>query len=261
VSFTVATYNVLADAYIRREWYPLTPDDVLEPARRRSALLAHLVELGADLLCLQEVEPAVFAAIDQRLGPLSYTGVFSQKGRRKADGCAVFFRDVVFERDADVRLEYVDARAGQKSSGHVAQLVSLGHEGRRLGIANTHLKWDPPGTPRDEQYGYRQVAQLVGECDQRLLGCSGWIICGDLNATPNSDLIAFLQRAGFKSTHAFHAHTSNINGIAKTIDYIFHNAALSVEPLPLPTVSDQTVLPRSEEPSDHVAVLARFAWR
>ncbi len=262
VSFTVATYNVLAEAYIKREWYPLTPQEVLQPARRRSALLAHLVELGTDVLCLQEVEPATFTAIDAHLTPLGYTGFFCQKEGRKPDGCATFYRNVVFELDDTVRFEYADARAGQKRSGHVAQLVSLEQQGRRLGIANTHLKWDPPDTHRDEQYGYREAAQLLRDREEHLQGCAAWIVCGDLNATPDGDVIALIQRQGLTFTHAMctDGNTANINGRAKTIDYLFHSTALRAEPLPLRPVSDQTPLPGPDEPSDHVAVAARFTW-
>ncbi len=74
MSFTVATYNVLADAYIRRELYPNTSAAVLEPIARRRALLARLVELDADVFCLQEVERVAFTEISDRLAPLGYSG-------------------------------------------------------------------------------------------------------------------------------------------------------------------------------------------
>ena len=262
MSFTMATYNILADAYVRPEWYPLTPGHLLNPASRRSALLSHLVEIGTDLLCLQEVEQATFAAIEARLEPLGYKGFFSQKARRRPDGCATLYRKAVFALSEAGRLEYADAQPGREQSGHVAQLLSLEHEAGRVGIANTHLKWDPPGTPISEQYGYQQAAQLLRERDQQVSGCTAWIICGDLNTTPDSDVIAMIQRTGLKFTHAGYpdAYTANTNGRAKTIDYLFHSEALCAEPLPLPPVGPQTALPGSIQPSDHVAVVARFTW-
>ena len=262
MSFSVVTYNILANAYINREWYPRTPDEVLEPALRRSALLAHLVELGVDLFCLQEVEQDAFAAIEAHLEPLGYKGFFSQKGRKKPDGCAILYRSAIFEFQEAKQIEYTDAQPGRAPSGHVAQFLSLEHEFGRVGIANTHLKWDKPGTPRGERYGYQQAAQLLQE-REKIPDCTAWIICGDMNATPDNELIALIQEAGFKFSHAGEtdAYTSNNNSTTKMIDYLFYNAALSVEPLPLPVVDLQTVLPGSTQPSDHIAVAARFTWR
>src|SRR5688572_6528119 len=90
VSFTVATYNVLATAYIKPEWYPGVSDHLLRAETRVPALVRHVEALGADVLCLQEVEPDVFAALGDRLGPLGYAGYYQQKGRNRPDGCATF---------------------------------------------------------------------------------------------------------------------------------------------------------------------------
>jgi mRNA deadenylase 3'-5' endonuclease subunit Ccr4 len=263
VSFTLATYNVLADSDIKREWYPLTPDHLLDGASRRDALLAHLVKLDIDLLCLQEVERSTFTAIESHLEPLHYRGHFSHKGRRKPDGCATFYRCSVLEFDGAFRLEFRDAEWGGKPSGHVAQLLSFRHEAKHIGIVNTHLKWDPPSTPVKEQYGYQQARQLLREHDHQLSGCAGWIVCGDFNTTPDGDLIALIQRAGFQFTHAAYddAYTANINGRPKTIDYLFYSGRLCAEPMLLPTVCPDTALPGPDEPSDHIAVAARFSWR
>lgn len=128
---------------------------------------------------------------------------------------------------------------------------------------NTHLKWDPPGTPSKEQHGYQQAAQLLRARDQLLPGCAGYIICGDLNTTPDGDVIALIQEAGFEFTHAARgdAYTANINGRPKTIDYVFFSAALCADPIPLPSICSDTTLPGPGQPSDHVAVAARFSWR
>jgi mRNA deadenylase 3'-5' endonuclease subunit Ccr4 len=262
VSFMVATYNILADAYVRRDWYPNTSDAVLEPASRRRALLAHLVELNADVLCLQEVESGAFAEIADRLAPLGYAGLYSQKSGGKPDGCATFYRSALLTLAVNVRHVYADASKQREASGHVAQLVSLEQGAKRLGVANTHLPWDPPGTPRAAQIGYQQADQLLEVLERQLPGCAAWIICGDLNATPESELVQLILRSGFASSHAGHPHpcTFNAKGFARTIDYIFYSDALCAEPLPLPSVDAHTVLPGPEQPSDHLAVAARFSW-
>jgi mRNA deadenylase 3'-5' endonuclease subunit Ccr4 len=90
--FSLTTYNVLAQAYITPTRYSRTPAPVLASAWRYPALVRHIVALGTDVLCLQEAEDETFAAVQQALQPLGYTGHFAKKGRGKPDECATFVR-------------------------------------------------------------------------------------------------------------------------------------------------------------------------
>ena len=72
MSFSLASYNVLASAYIQRAWYRRTPALVLNPAWRVPALVQNISRLNADLLCLQEVEPVTFVALRSYLGERGY---------------------------------------------------------------------------------------------------------------------------------------------------------------------------------------------
>lgn len=263
MDFTVATYNVLATAYIKPEWYPLSPKELLDPLNRIPALVEHLVQLQADIFCLQEVEDMMYAAIDQGLSSLGYVGSLAKKGHDKPDGCATFFRTQTFELVRGVRVEYHDAGAGLPTSGHIAQLLVLKVGQRFLGVANTHLKWDPPHIPREQQYGYRQMRQLLRERSLQAPECSGWIICGDLNVTEDSTVVALLRKTGFEFSHAGSSGTAtcNPNRRAKMIDFVFYDQALWAEPLTLPVVNNDTPLPGPTQPSDHVAIQARLAWR
>jgi len=87
-----------------------------------------------------------------------------------------------------------------------------------------------------------------------------WIVCGDFNATPDSDVVQLLQRAGFRASHAGQpkAATCNANQRAKLIDYIFHNDGMKQESIPLIPVDDTTPLPGPGQASDHVPVIAEF---
>ncbi len=141
MSFTVATYNVLATAYIKPEWYPGVPDHLLRPDTRVPALVRYVEALDADVLCLQEVEPDVFAALDDWLGPLGHAGYYERKGRNRPDGCATFVRTAAGVVRHARRLEYRDREADAEAhSGHVAVLVALEREGHLLGVANT-CRW------------------------------------------------------------------------------------------------------------------------
>jgi mRNA deadenylase 3'-5' endonuclease subunit Ccr4 len=263
MSFTAVTYNVLADAYINPQWYAGVPPELLRPERRRPALVRHVESLDADLLCLQEVEVETFEALDRRLRSLGYEGHYEMKGGHRPDGCAVFFRRGVFTLRGTQRLEYHDGERGPDGhSGHIALLLGLEHEGRLLGVADTHLRWDRPGTPRTGQVGLRQILELLEACGSFTPACQGWLICGDFNATPDSEIVAALRQAGFEFAHADRRHVRSCvaNGRARLIDYLFHTAGLRSEPFDPPPIEDRTKLPSDEQPSDHLALSAEIGW-
>ena len=97
-----------------------------------------------------------------------------------------------------------DDSGTQPASGHIALVSMVEHEGRQVGIANTHLKWDPPGTPPAKQVGLRLMRELLDARAGLAPGCSSWIIRGDLNVTPDSAVVQLLQAAGFCDAYAGH---------------------------------------------------------
>jgi len=263
MAFTVATYNILASAYIKPEWYEGVPEQFLRPESRSSAVVNHVEALRADVICLQEVEPVVFSALSGRLGPLGYVGHFEQKGHGKPDGCATFTRRTMFTVRQTQRLEYRDRENGsEKHSGHVALLVAVEREGHVLGIANTHIRWSKPGTPCDEHVGYRQVTELIDACRTFEPHCRDWVICGDFNAAPDTEVIGAVLNAGYAFAHADRPNirTAVANGRALLIDYVFHTAGLRAKPLDPPAIDDDTKLPYQDQPSDHLGLVAEFDW-
>lgn len=263
MAFEVVTYNVLATAYLGRGDYSAVPPDLLDPERRIPALVRHVADLGADVLCLQEVEADTFAALREALEPQGYAGLIEFKGRGKPDGCATFHRAGRLPLRRAARLEYRDDENGPgKHSGFVALLVALSCEGRTLGVANTHLRWDRPGTPRREQVGHRQAAELIESCNNFDPPCDGWIVCGDFNRRFDSEVGATFRDAGFDVAHAGRPHVCSCvaNGRASLIDHLFHSRALVARPIDPAPVSDSTILPSPEQPSDHLALAASFDW-
>jgi mRNA deadenylase 3'-5' endonuclease subunit Ccr4 len=261
--FTAATYNVLATAYLGKGDYSLVPPELLEPARRTKALTRHVVDLGADVLCLQEVEVEVFLALRKKLGRLGYEGHLELKGRDKPDGCATFYRTEIFSLKKAVRLDYHDNEKGPgQHSGFVALLLALEHEGKLLGVANTHLRWDRPGTPAGRQTGHRQAVELIATCEGFSPKCDGCVVCGDFNRRPDSEVVATFRKSGFESAHAGRAHVRSavINGRASLLDYLFHSEELRAESIDPPQASPSKGLPSAEQPSDHLALLAKFQW-
>lgn len=257
-AFSVASYNVLATAYIHPGRYPRTPQFLLHPTWRLPALVQYIVNLDADVLCLQEVERATFAACQARLRPLGYAGHYAPKRGNRPDGCATFYRQERFALQEVIVLPYDDSP--NTASGHIALLVVLQSAGGLLGIANTHLVWDPPQTPPDAQRGVRQIEQCLTA--PTAMPEQGWILCGDFNVTPESAVVTVLQQAGFRYAHAGlkHTYTCNPHAQAKMIDYLFYTPSLCAAPRPVARIDHHTPLPSADHPSDHLPVVSQFFW-
>jgi len=263
MSFSVASYNILANSYVKPERYPDSPADALDPAYRLATLLRRLLDLEADVICLQEVEPLVFDYLDLRLKTHNFEGHYARKGNGKPDGCATFFNKNTFTLWAHRVFHYTDGRGEEPPSGHVALLlVLMDRQDRLVGIANTHLKWDPPGTPLEEQWGYRQARQLLEEREATDPNCRAWVLCGDLNVTPDSETIRMVRRVGLDYAHRGREHliTCKTKVHAQMVDYLLHTPTLAARPVDPPPVDDQMPLPSDREPSDHRAVTAWFDW-
>jgi CCR4-NOT transcription complex subunit 6 len=262
LSFSAASYNVLATAYIQPARYRRSPALVLDPSWRVPALVRHVSSLETDIICLQEVETETFAALRARLTVLGYLAQYARKQAGRPDGCATFYRQDCFELSGVRVIEYFDGNQAAENSGHIALVVFLRDAGRVAGIVNTHLPWDPPDTPLDRRRSYRDIRQLLAECRSMSGELDGSLICGDLNETPESEVVAALRDAGFRYAHeSFPASpTCKVNAESKMIDYLFYSSALRAEPLPLPSIAPEAALPSAEQPSDHLAITSRFYW-
>ena len=263
MSFSVVSYNVLASAYIQRAWYRRTPRLVLDPSWRVPALVQHISKLEADLVCLQEVEPETFVALRTSLGERGYRGEYARKLAGRPEGLAVFYRRTKFDWIDSRVVIYADGAGVAHNTGYVAQWMKMRSGDKTLGLINTHLTWDPPNTARDNQRGLRQAQQIFAEYQNRAADASGWIISGDFNVTPESEIVGLALQRGFHYAHQnlTDVFSCNIGGSARLIDYLFYSGELHAEASVLRRIDAQTVLPSAEEPSDHVAILARVDWQ
>ena len=183
-----------------------------------------------------------------------------ERGRGKPDGCALFARRSSCTITAWSRLDYNAGPSNGPVSGHLAQLATIVWQERQLTVANTHLKWAPDDTPREEHLGARQLDQLVALAETER--SEGWLICGDLNCTPHSHVLAPMRAAGFRDSHARAlAPTCNANQEPRKLDHIFINEALVASATPITSINADTPLPSASEPSDHLPVEVELDWR
>jgi exonuclease III len=230
----LVSWNVLADSYVRASYYPRSEASLLRRGARTTAIVELIDRDPAELFALQEIEPALVAAIKLRLAgwQLRFEGK-----RGKPDGVALLARPGVAIEGA-TPLDFADG------SGHVALLATV----RGVRIATTHLRWDPPGTPYEQRWAIRQARELVAAAPD--------VVCGDLNIEPDDDALELLRRAGYVDPGG--TATANPNGRAKRIDYILARGH-AIAALPAPAVADDTPLPSRDMPSDHVPIAATIA--
>jgi endonuclease/exonuclease/phosphatase family metal-dependent hydrolase len=249
VAFTVASWNVLADAYIRPDLYSGCSPEAIDPAVRFGRLLEHIGKMDADVLCLQEVEEE----FSQRVAlALPAKHCFAKKGGSRKDGCEIRFRAPVAPGPWD-SFRYADG------SGHVAIVAIVPLVPGGVAVATSHLKWDAPGTDPAKRFGLRQADELIAAMRERAAGMP-WIACGDFNVTADDEVLKRFADAGFRDAYAAmpQASTCIANGRARRIDFMLYTAGLMATPRPLPLLPDHAVLPSKDMPSDHLPIAATF---
>ncbi|MCE9582956.1 MAG: endonuclease/exonuclease/phosphatase family protein [Planctomycetes bacterium] len=246
MAFTLASWNVLAQAYVRPDRYPGCEPAALDPELRAGKVARHIGALDADVVCLQEAEAPIVKA--QGIG----TFEFASKSGGKPDGCAIGIRGSV-RADRFETVKYSDG------SGHIALVAFLTTRIGKVAVATTHLKWDPPDTPAAKRFALRETDDLLAFLRRSAAGIP-WIICGDFNVTSDDEVIARFIKAGLKDAYATipQAATCIANGRARRIDFILYTADLMATPRPLPPLADDSILPSTAMPSDHLPIAAAF---
>lgn len=257
-AFTVVTYNILADAYVRPRRYPRSPKWTLDPRRRGRLLLDKLAAQDADIYCLQEVEPAALEAIRGRLGG-GYDVRYEQR-RGRPDGAAIFVRRAAFTIERSEHLHYA---AHEPGDDQVAVIAHLRRGSRRLAVACTHLRWQSERVTPEEHIGRKQLDELLDVRD-----AAGddvpWILAGDLNAISESVVVKAALARGLQLSCASQRpwDTCNINGRRRKLDYLLYEPeAMTAAPGVLPRLEPDTPMPSRSEPSDHLPVSVTFTPR
>ncbi|KAH7440973.1 hypothetical protein KP509_03G018800 [Ceratopteris richardii] len=220
-TFTVLSYNVLADLYATSDMYSYCPPWALSWAYRRQNLLREIVGYRADILCLQEVQSDHFEEFFQpELEKHGYAAVYKKKTTEvytgtvyAIDGCATFFRRDCFSLVKKYEVEFNKAAQSLTENGvppsqkksalarlikdNVALIVVLEERdanhgveggsapGKRplLCVANTHIN----ANPELKDVKLWQVQTLLKGLEK--INDSAHIpmlVCGDFNSVPGS---------------------------------------------------------------------------
>lgn len=213
-TFTVLSYNILADAYATSDTYSYCPSWALSWPYRRQNLLREIVGYRADVVCLQEVQ---YDHFDEFFAPEldkhGYQALYKRKTSEithTVDGCATFFRrdrfahvkkyEVEFNKAAQSLTEAVVPATQKKTAlnrlvkDNVALIAVLeakfSHQGvdtpgkrQLLCVANTHVN------VHQELKDVRlwQVHTLLKGLEKIAASADiPMLVCGDFNSTPAS---------------------------------------------------------------------------
>ncbi|XP_060207902.1 carbon catabolite repressor protein 4 homolog 4-like isoform X1 [Lycium barbarum] len=105
--FSFVSYNILAQAYVKSAMFPHSPGPCLKWKARSQAILTVLKSLGADFLCLQELDEydSFYKSNIERVG---YSSIYIQRSGQKRDGCGIFYKQDSAELVIEEKIDYND---------------------------------------------------------------------------------------------------------------------------------------------------------
>lgn len=117
--FSIVSYNILAQAFVKSSFFPHSPKPCLRWKARSEALLTVLKGLEVDFLCLQEVDEYDTFYRDH-MEKHGYSSIYIQRSGQKRDGCGVFYKQGRAELVLQENIEYndlVETIEGETNSG------------------------------------------------------------------------------------------------------------------------------------------------
>lgn len=217
-TFTVMSYNVLAQGMINREWYQSCSGTSLRWNTRKANLTKEIAQIDADIVCLQEVSN-YDSFWEKTMRQLGYLGKLKQRPGGKQDGCAIFYKDYKFEEIGYETINYDDlCVASPKDTAelrrlNVAMLLALRFKGDDtkpateasqpeenpgIIIGNTHLFWN-------YRYSYARFRQALMFVEKAASLREKFhlpvILCGDWNNTPDSTIYQVLTQGQISDDH------------------------------------------------------------
>ncbi|KYO29761.1 2',5'-phosphodiesterase 12 [Alligator mississippiensis] len=215
--------QVESTEFSRTVLFPYCAPYALELDYRQSLLHKELTGYHADLMCLQEVDQAVFTdSLGPALEAFGLKGLFKIK-EKQHEGLATFYRqdklqllsqhDLTFSQalqedplhqelqDKLATYPMVQEKVLQRSTVlQVSVLQSTNEPSRKICVANTHLYWHPKGG------NIRLIQAAVALSHIRHIACELYpgipiIFCGDFNSTPSSGLYRFVSSGNIDENH------------------------------------------------------------
>ncbi|KAH8513693.1 hypothetical protein H0E87_006812 [Populus deltoides] len=107
VRFSLVSYNILAQVYVKSSIFPHSPSPCLKWKARSQAILTVLKNLGTDFLCLQELDE-YDSFYKKNIESYGYSSIYIQRSGQKRDGCGIFYKPDCTDLLLEERIEYND---------------------------------------------------------------------------------------------------------------------------------------------------------
>ncbi|ODV86568.1 hypothetical protein CANARDRAFT_230382 [[Candida] arabinofermentans NRRL YB-2248] len=152
IDLKIMTYNLLAQALIRRSMFP-NNGDILKWNKRSPILLDELKHYDCDIMCLQEVDFIQFNNYWKvQLAKLGYLSKYYRSGD-KNHGVCIFYKEKLFNLVDTSFIDYdreetgnISPRTITKNVGLLVGLQLKSNPDKCIVIGTTHLFWHPFGT-------------------------------------------------------------------------------------------------------------------
>lgn len=198
-SFSVVSYNILAECHRLNSDYSYTPAEYLGLEYRHALLMKELTYLNGDIVCLQEVSPAYFSStLLPAMKSLGYEGLMLCRTKGVGEGEATFYKPDRFVLDASKEVSLGEAAQKEVDAGGLTPEVSgavkkyldradvvlitklrCKNSGKVITVGNVHIVWDNLMSPDVQCI---QAACAIKEIVTVAGGDGAHVICGDFNS-------------------------------------------------------------------------------
>jgi endonuclease/exonuclease/phosphatase family metal-dependent hydrolase len=249
----IYTYNILADSFLGLGSYSEEAQKVLEWKNRKEFLLQRILDLNADILCLQEVESSAYEFLSFSLAKVGYLGNFAQDASKYKIGVATFFKQASIHclKTQSILCEG-SSMCGEKAVRAALINTFQSNTGHLFYTINTKLKWLPDETPIDKHPGFRQIQFLIDNFIEKDKN-QAWILSGDFNLKEDHPIIQYIEKQGLHDPfRGLNTYTFFSQNESKKIDYLLCSPLVKIIKTDIPLISTNSTIPSKEEPSDHL---------
>ncbi|KAK4364820.1 hypothetical protein RND71_016178 [Anisodus tanguticus] len=105
--FSLVSYNILSQEFLKRALFPHSPGPCLKWKARSQAVLTVIKSLGTDFLCLQELDE-YDSFYKSNIESVGYSSIYAQRSGTKRDGCGIFYKQDSAELIIEEKIDYND---------------------------------------------------------------------------------------------------------------------------------------------------------
>lgn len=231
----IATWNVLAQAYLGYGDYSHVESNLLNVETRYRRIVEVIAAMDADIIGLQEVDQELSLVLEKFD---AYEMSWFKKLGNKPDGCALLVR-------AGLGKSMVVNHIYHDNTSHVWQKMKIGD----VTFYNTHMKWSA-ATEALRHTGAWQLAEILHDLDEEARA----VLLADCNDRPGGPLRKQLDYAKFVNVHG-DKPTARVDSKLVALDLLAVRG-VNAEPIDIGMKPDD--IPSLQCPSDHVPLVAHI---